>query len=128
MIDHIGIRVSNLQNSKAFYVSAFVPIDYQLLMEFPAAVTGTVDVAGFGEAPKPDFWISETAEPISPVHVAFSVSSRDKVDAFYKAALAAGGRDNGAPGLRPHYHPNYYGAFILDPDGHNIEAVCHHPA
>jgi len=128
MIDHIGIRVSNLQKSKAFYVAAFAPIEYQLLMEFPAAVTGTVDVAGFGEAPKPDFWISETAELISPVHVAIAVSSRDKVDAFYKAALQSGGRDNGAPGLRPHYHPNYYGAFILDPDGHNIEAVCHQPA
>jgi catechol 2,3-dioxygenase-like lactoylglutathione lyase family enzyme len=127
MIDHIGIRVSNLQKSKTFYLAAFAPIDYQLLMEFSAAVTGTVDVAGFGEAPKPDFWISETADAISPVHAAFAVSSRDKVDAFYKAALAAGGRDNGAPGLRPHYHPNYYGAFILDPDGHNIEAVCHQP-
>jgi catechol 2,3-dioxygenase-like lactoylglutathione lyase family enzyme len=128
MIDHIGIRVSNLQKSKAFYIAAFAPINYQLLMEFPAAVTGTVDVAGFGEAPKPDFWISEIPETISPVHVAFTVSSRDKVDAFYKAALAAGGRDNGAPGVRPHYHPDYYGAFILDPDGHNIEAVCHQPA
>lgn len=128
MIDHIGIRVSNLQKSKAFYTTAFAPIDYQLLMEFPAAVTGTVDVAGFGEASKPDFWISETADAISPVHVAIAVSSRAKVDAFYKAALEAGGRDNGAPGLRPHYHPNYYGAFILDPDGHNIEAVCHQPA
>jgi catechol 2,3-dioxygenase-like lactoylglutathione lyase family enzyme len=128
MIDHIGIGVSNLQLSKAFYVAAFAPINYQLLMEFPAAVTGTVDVAGFGEAPKPDFWISETSGPISPVHVAIAVASREKVDAFYSAALDAGGRDNGAPGLRPHYHANYYGAFILDPDGHNIEAVCHHPA
>lgn len=128
MIDHIGIRVSNLQKSKAFYLAAFAPIHYQLLMEFPAVVTGTVDVAGFGEAPKPDFWISEAVGAISPVHVAICVSSRTEVDAFYNAALEAGGRDNGAPGLRPHYHPDYYGAFILDPDGHNIEAVCHQPA
>jgi catechol 2,3-dioxygenase-like lactoylglutathione lyase family enzyme len=95
------------------------------LAEFPESVTGHTDVAGFGEPPKPDFWISRGNPNKPPIHVAFRVSSRAIVDAFFKAALAAGGKDNGAPGLRPHYHPNYYGAFVLDPDGHNIEAVCH---
>ena len=78
--------------------------------------------------PKPDFWIGGGKPNVPPIHVAFRAASRAQVDAFYRAALAAGGRDNGAPGLRPHYHPNYYGAFVLDPDGHNIEAVCHEPA
>jgi catechol 2,3-dioxygenase-like lactoylglutathione lyase family enzyme len=82
-------------------------------------------VAGFGEPPKPDFWIGQGAPNKPPIHIAFQVSRRALVDAFYHAALAAGGRDNGAPGLRPQYHPDYYGAFVLDPDGHNIEAVCH---
>jgi len=97
-------------------------------MEFPAAVTGHTDVAGFGELQKPDFWISQGSPNKPPMHIAFQVSRRALVDAFYHAALAAGGRDNGAPGLRPQYHPDYYGAFVLDPDGHNIEAVCHTPA
>jgi catechol 2,3-dioxygenase-like lactoylglutathione lyase family enzyme len=125
MIDHTGVVVSNFGKSKAFYASALAPIGYSLIMELPASVTGHTDVAGFGEPPKPDFWISRGDPNRPPVHIAFRVSSRATVDAFYKAALAAGGRDNGAPGLRLHYHPNYYGAFVLDPDGHNIEAVCH---
>jgi len=125
MIDHLGITVSDYARSKAFYTQALGAIGYQLLMEFPAAVTRTVDVAGFGEPPKPDFWIAKGEANKPPNHVAFRVGSRELVDAFYKAALAAGGRDNGAPGLRPHYHANYYGAFVLDPDGHNVEAVCH---
>jgi catechol 2,3-dioxygenase-like lactoylglutathione lyase family enzyme len=91
-------------------------------------VTGHADVAGFGEPPKPDFWISSGTANKPPVHIAFRVPTREQVDAFYRAALAAGGTDNGAPGLRLHYHPNYYGAFVRDPDGHNIEAVCHEPA
>ncbi|MCA0244717.1 MAG: VOC family protein [Proteobacteria bacterium] len=128
MIDHTGVTVSNYAKSKAFYVAALAPIGYTLLAEIPAAVTGHADVAGFGEAPKPDFWISSGQANQPPIHVAFRVPSRSVVDAFHRAALAAGGRDNGAPGLRPHYHPNYYGAFVLDPDGHNIEAVCHQPA
>lgn len=127
MIDHTGVLVSDFEKSKAFYKSALAPIGYVLLMEIPAAVTGHVDVAGFGEPQKPDFWISKGAANKPPVHIAFRVASRAAVDAFYKAALAAGGKDNGAPGIRPHYHPNYYGAFVLDPDGHNIEAVCHEP-
>lgn len=127
MIDHTGVIVSDYAKSKAFYLSALAPIGYSIIAEFPAAVTGHTDVAGFGEPPKPDFWIGAGSPNTPPIHVAFRVRSRAIVEAFYKAALAAGGRDNGAPGLRPHYHPNYYGAFVLDPDGHNIEAVCHDP-
>lgn len=127
MIDHIGVVVSDYEKSKAFYLAALATIGYRLLAVIPAAVTGHTDVAGFGEPPKPDFWISAGIANQPPLHVAFRVASRERVDAFHRAALAAGGRDNGAPGLRPHYHPNYYGAFVLDPDGHNIEAVCHEP-
>ena len=118
MIDHTGIAVSNMRRSKAFYAAALAPLGYSILIEFE-------QFAGFGVAPKPDFWIGEGAPNVPPIHVAFRADSRAQVDAFYKAAIAAGGRDNGAPGLREHYHPNYYGAFVLDPDGHNIEAVCH---
>lgn len=125
MIDHIGIVVSDFEKSKVFYNSALAAIGYALLMEFPKSVTGTTDVAGFGEPDKPDFWISRGTPGKSSTHIAFKVMNRNIVDAFYKAALEAGGKDNGAPGLRPHYHPNYYGAFVFDPDGNNIEAVCH---
>ena len=132
MIDHTGIIVADFNRSRTFYENALAPIGYTLLANFPAAVTGSADVAGFGEAPKPDFWIAaaNAQRPVNhpPLHVAFRVASRAMVDAFYRAALAAGGADNGAAGLRPHYHPNYYGAFVLDPDGHNIETVCHEPA
>ena len=128
MIDHTGVVVSDFARSKAFYTQALSPIGYTMLMEIPAAVTGHTDVAGFGEAPKPDFWISRGTANQPPIHVAFRTSSRATVDAFYRAAIAAGGVDNGAPGLRPYYHPNYYGAFVLDPDGHNIEVVCHEAA
>lgn len=127
MIDHTGVVVSDIAKSKAFYTQALAPIGYTLLMELPAAVIGGVDVVGFGKPPKPDFWITTGRPNNPPLHVAFRVGSRTLVDAFYRAAITAGGRDNGAPGLRPHYHPNYYGAFVLDPDGHNIEAVCHAP-
>ena len=129
MIDHTGIIVSDFARSRTFYETALAPIGYALLLEFPAAVTKNTDVAGFGEAPKTDFWIAGATldRPVNvpPIHVAFRVASRVMVDAFYHAAIAAGGVDNGAPGLRPHYHAHYYGAFVLDPDGHNIEAVCH---
>lgn len=127
MIDHTGVVVSDFARSKAFYSKALSAIGYEPLMELPASVTGHADVAGFGEPPKPDFWISGGTPNRPPVHVAFGVASRALVDAFYQAAITAGGRDNGPPGLRPHYHENYYGAFVLDPDGHNIEAVCHSP-
>jgi catechol 2,3-dioxygenase-like lactoylglutathione lyase family enzyme len=127
MIDHTGVVVSDFERSKAFYRAALAPIGYSVLAEFPAEVTGHTAVAGFGVAPKPDFWISPGAPNKPPLHVAFAVAERALVDAFHAAALQAGGRDNGAPGLRPHYHPDYYGAFVLDFDGHNIEVVCHLP-
>lgn len=128
MIDHIGLTVSDVAKSKAFYTRALAPLGYALMLEFPAAVTGDTDVAGLGVPPKPDFWIVGGKPNAPPVHIAFRAASRAVVDAFFKAALAAGGSDNGAPGIRAHYHPDYYGAFVLDPDGHNIEAVCHDPA
>jgi catechol 2,3-dioxygenase-like lactoylglutathione lyase family enzyme len=125
MIDHTGVSVSDFDRSKTFYQRALAPIGYALLADFPAAVTGHTDVAGFGEAPKPDFWVNKGSANRPASHIAFRVATRKNVDAFYEAAIAAGGVDNGPPGLRPHYHANYYGAFVLDPDGHNIEAVCH---
>jgi catechol 2,3-dioxygenase-like lactoylglutathione lyase family enzyme len=131
MIDHTGVIVTDFEKSKAFYSAALGAIGLSLLMEFPASVTGSTDAAGFGspESSKqglgPEFWMGRGAPGSVPIHVAFRVPNRNLVDAFHKAALIAGGRDNGAPGLRQHYHPNYYGAFVLDPDGHNIEAVCH---
>ncbi|CAJ91258.1 Catechol 2,3-dioxygenase or related enzyme, vicinal oxygen chelate (VOC) family [Cupriavidus necator] len=128
MIDHTGVSVSDYGKSRAFYQAALGAIGYVLDKEFPASVTGSTDVAGFGPPGQPDFWIHRGTPNQPPLHVAFRVDSRETVDAFHRAALAAGGRDNGAPGIRAHYHPNYYGAFVLDPDGHNIEAVCHKPA
>jgi catechol 2,3-dioxygenase-like lactoylglutathione lyase family enzyme len=125
MIDHTGVQVSDFERSKTFYSQALKPIGYQLLLEFPASVTGRTNVAGFGEAPKADFWIAEGTANEPRIHVAFRVRQRFLVDDFHHAALAAGAKDHGAPGLRPQYHSNYYGAFVLDPDGHNIEVVCH---
>lgn len=125
MIDHTGVAVSDYNKSKKFYAQALAPLGYKMLMELPASVTGSADVAGFGEPHKPDFWINSGTPQKPHVHIAFRAQNRQQVDAFYKAALEAGGKDNGAPGSRPHYHENYYGAFVLDPDGHNIEAVCH---
>jgi catechol 2,3-dioxygenase-like lactoylglutathione lyase family enzyme len=127
MIDHTGVTVSDYRASVEFYAKALSAIGYALLMEIPKSVTGSTDVGGFGEPPKPDFWLTQGTPNDPPIHVAFRVDTRARVDAFYEAAIAAGGRDNGPPGLRPQYHPNYYGAFVLDPDGHNIEAVCHAP-
>src|SRR5882724_1379741 len=106
MIDHTGLIVSDYRKSKEFYVKALGAIGYQLLAEFPAEQTGTTDVAGFGEPPKPDFWMAKGTPNQPALHIAFRVPSRARVDAFYKAALAAGGRDNGGPGPRPHYHDN----------------------
>ncbi len=126
MIDHVGISVADLAASKAFYAQALAPLGYTLIMEVTAEQTGGHPAAGFGSE-SPDFWIGQDGAPSQRTHVALRTKTRAEVDAFHAAALAAGGRDNGAPGLRPHYHPNYYGAFVLDPDGHNIEAVCHTP-
>ncbi|MGX4768476.1 VOC family protein [Bradyrhizobium guangdongense] len=127
MIDHMGLSVSDYEAAKAFYSKALAPLDYSLIMEVTAEQTGHAAAAGFGADGKPDFWIGGEGAMNKPVHVAIAAKDRATVDAFYKAAMAAGGRDNGPPGLRPHYHANYYGAFVLDPDGHNIEAVCHAP-
>jgi catechol 2,3-dioxygenase-like lactoylglutathione lyase family enzyme len=118
MIDHIGIGVRNLDASVAFYEKALAPLGYKMLMKFPEA-------AGFGRDGKPDFWIGRS-ETAGPAHVAIT-GDRKQVEAFHRAALDAGGSDNGGPGIRAHYHPNYYGAFIKDLDGHNIEAVSHMP-
>jgi catechol 2,3-dioxygenase-like lactoylglutathione lyase family enzyme len=128
MIDHMSVAVSDYQRSKSFYTAALKPLGYGVLMEIPAQVAG-VDVAGLGEiaTKKPDFWLA-TGAPKTTNHIAFRAQNREQVQQFYQAALAAGGRDNGGPGVRAHYHANYYGAFVLDPDGHNVEAVCHDPA
>jgi predicted lactoylglutathione lyase len=99
-----------------------------MMVQIPKEYTGGAAVFGYGVPPKPDFWVSEGAPNEPRVHVAFRADTHEQVDAFYQAALAAGGKDNGGPGPRPHYHENYYGAFVLDPDGHNVEAVCHTPS
>ena len=127
MLDHTGIAVSDLNKSKAFYVKALGPLSISLIMEVTAEQTGGEAHAGFGKDGKPFFWIGNGGRPSGAAHFAFTAKSRDEVVAFHRAALAAGGKDNGAPGLRPHYHANYYGAFVLDPDGNNVEAVCHTP-
>jgi len=119
MIDHIGLNVSDFDRSKAFYEKALAPLGITLQMQFGRG-------AGFGVEGKPFFWIREQ-EPVGQAHVAFHCEDHAFVDRFHQAALAAGGTDNGAPGLRPHYHPNYYAAFVLDPDSNNVEAVCHNP-
>jgi len=129
MIDHIGFPVSDYAKSKAFYAKALAPLGYSLVMEVGAEVTEShAPAAGFGTGGKPDFWIGGEGSLEKALHVAIVAKDRATVDAFHCAALAAGGKDNGTPGLRPHYHANYYAAFVLDPDGHNIEAVCHAPA
>jgi catechol 2,3-dioxygenase-like lactoylglutathione lyase family enzyme len=124
-IDHTSLSVSNFAKAKAFYGAALAPLGITVLMEFAKSVTGNVDVAGLGSNGKPFFWLADAGKTSPRIHLAFVADSRAQVDAFYNAARAAGGKDNGAPGLRPMYHPNYYGAFVLDADGHNIEAVCH---
>jgi catechol 2,3-dioxygenase-like lactoylglutathione lyase family enzyme len=127
MIDHTGLDMSNPGRSRQFYERALAPIGYSVLMEVPKEFTGGAVAIGLGVAPKADFWLHEGTPQTPRLHVAFRADNRAQVDAFYRAALGAGGKDNGPPGLRPHYHPNYYGAFVFDPDGHNIEVVCHEP-
>jgi len=126
MLDHIGIRVSDLARSKDFYRAVLRPLNYVLRKEIPPAA-GFCVLDGFGKSPDPagDFWLIEGDPQGARVHIAFSASSREQVDAFFAAAIAAGGTSNGAPGPRPEYHPHYYAAFILDPDQYNIEVVCH---
>jgi catechol 2,3-dioxygenase-like lactoylglutathione lyase family enzyme len=124
VIDHVGFPVSDYERAKAFYRQALAPLGYELLMEVRQS-SNDYPAAGFGIAGKPDFWIGGEGGLNHPLHVALTAKDRTSVDAFYRAAIAAGGTDNGPPGPRPQYHPNYYAAFVLDPDGHNIEAVCH---
>lgn len=120
MIDHISLYVDNFADAKEFYSKALEPLRYKLIMEFPSA-------AGFGVDGKPDFWIvGKGTEAKFTTHICFRGENRAQVDAFYNAALLAGAKDNGAPGLRPQYHENYYGAFVIDPEGNNLEAACHH--
>ena len=125
MLDHLGLEVADFDRSRAFYERALEPLGISVLME-PAP-----GLAGFGEQhdPKPYFWIgTRGGSPVTGLHIAFACETRDLVDAFHAAALAAGATDNGAPGVRELYHPDYYGAYVLDPDGNNVEACCHYPA
>lgn len=127
MIDHTGLSTSDFEAATAFYDKALAPLGAKLLAVIPVEHTGGVKVGGYGRD-RPTFWLSEGPAQTPPLHIAFTVESRAEVDAFHAAALAAGGTDNGKPGPRPQYHENYYGAFVRDPDGNNIEAVCHSPA
>lgn len=126
MIDHITFGVSNHARSTAFYDAALAPLGLTQLFVVPPEHAGGVDSVGYGDT-RPFFWIAEDDATRGKLHIAFTAKTRATVDAFHAAAIAAGGKDNGGPGVRPHYHPAYYGAFVLDPDGHNIEAVCHTP-
>ena len=128
MLDHVGFAVADAERSRRFYQRALEPLGITLIMSVTPDQTEAGGTAhGFGSDGKPYFWIGDNERVGEGTHIAFTAESRAKVDEFYQAALAAGGRDNGAPGLRPQYHPNYYGAFVFDPDGANIEAVCHRP-
>lgn len=118
IIDHIGIAISDYERSKAFYSKVLAPLGIELVAE----VQGW---AGFGKNGKPEFWFGVHEKAQNPMHIAFSANNREEVNKFYEAAILAGAKDNGKPGVREIYHPNYYGAFVIDPDGHNIEAVCH---
>jgi len=120
LLDHVIMSVSDAVASRKFYEEALAPLEYRVVMEMEGA-------CGFGLLQKPDFFIRQGDATAPAVHLAFAARDRAAVDAFYEAAIAAGGTDNGEPGLREDYHPNYYGAFVIDPDGHNIEAVCHRP-
>ncbi len=117
MIDHISLRVKHYAKAKPFYLAALKPLGYEMVMEFDGS-------GGMGIAGKPDLWLSED-EHAKATHVAFAAENRAAVDAFYTAAMAAGGKDNGKPGIRKDYHPNYYAAYVHDMDGNNIEVVCH---
>jgi len=118
MIDHVSVRVQDFQRLLTFYRDALAPIGYEVVMEYPGAV-------GLGAEGKPDLWLMQTEQPLNPTHVALTSARRERIDAFHAAGLAAGGTDNGPPGLRVDYHPTYYAAFVRDPEGNNIEVVCH---
>ncbi|HYE46026.1 MAG TPA: VOC family protein [Caulobacter sp.] len=133
MIDHLGINVSNYAVHRRFYDAALGALGISVVMEYGPEQTGGPNVCGYGntsdrrdlQAGKPSFWLSDAPQATGPAHICFLAQDRAAVDAFHAAALAAGGTDNGPPGLRPQYHPGYYGAFVLDPDGRNVEAVHH---
>jgi len=128
MLDHVGFAVSDAERSKRFYEQALAPLGITVIMTVTPEQTEAGGTAhGFGSDGKPYFWVGDNERVGEGTHVAFEADTRAKVDEFYRAALGAGGRDNGAPGIRAHYHPNYYGAFVFDPDGINVEAVCHKP-
>jgi catechol 2,3-dioxygenase-like lactoylglutathione lyase family enzyme len=120
VLDHVTLNVADVEAAKAFYAQALAPLGYELTMDF-------VEGAGYAAEGKPDFFLAQRGEPSSPVHVAFRAPDRRSVDAFHEAAIAAGGTDNGPPGIRRVYHEYYYGAYALDPEGNNIEAVTHEP-
>ena len=120
MFDHVGFGVTDYETSKAFFVKALQPLGIAVVMEGEYGL-------GLGRKNKPSLWMHSSHEKPARLHLAFAAENRQQVDAFYRAALAAGGKDNGAPGLRPHYHATYYAAFVIGPDGHNVEAVCHRP-
>jgi catechol 2,3-dioxygenase-like lactoylglutathione lyase family enzyme len=126
MFDHVGITVTDFAKSLAFYTKALAPLGISVKFEVTREMSGDGAYVGFG-IDQPQFWIGGGKNIVKSLHVAFAAKDRATVDAFYKAAMAAGGTDNGPPGLRPIYHPDYYGAFVLDPDGNNVEAVCHKP-
>ncbi|MHA1549069.1 MAG: VOC family protein [Alphaproteobacteria bacterium] len=128
VLDHVSLSVGNLERAKAFYLPALASLGLELVGEVPADVSGTVSFAGFGIGRKGSFWLAENGRTTPPTHVCFRAESRAMVDAFHAAGLAAGGRDNGGPGIREIYHRDYYAAFVFDPEGHNIEAVTFQPA
>jgi catechol 2,3-dioxygenase-like lactoylglutathione lyase family enzyme len=127
VIDHIGLSVSDYRRALGFYEAALAPLGISIVMRLAPEETGGYEGAGLGRGGKPSFWLAPGGGTAPPVHVAFVADDRAAVDAFHAAALAAGGTDNGQPGIRAHYHPTYYGAFVLDADGNNVEAVCHRP-
>ena len=127
IIDHTSLSVADFVAMLTFYEKALAPLGVKVLMRFGKEVTGNVEVAGLGRE-KPFLWLADAGKTEPRVHLAIRADSNAEVDAFFQAGIAAGGRDNGGPGLRPHYHPGYYGAFVIDPEGHNLEAVCHHGA
>lgn len=127
IVDHIGLPVTDFDRSVVFYVNALKPLGITLLMQFPPEGPSGGAAAGFGKNGKPELWLGGGNTVGTRVQVALLAENRAMVEDFFDAAIAAGGIDNGAPGVRAHYHADYYGAFVLDPDGHNIEAVCHQP-
>jgi catechol 2,3-dioxygenase-like lactoylglutathione lyase family enzyme len=120
MFDHIGFGVTDYAASKAFYLKSLQPLGMDIVMDGEYGI-------GIGPKEKPELWLFQSSDKSAPLHLAFTAESRKQVQDFYRVAIEAGGKDNGGPGLRPHYHPNYYGAFVIGPDGHNVEAVCHKP-